>query len=119
MPFRRRKQKPAPEPMWSERFGADVLRALGIDPNTVTGFTMEFRVGARPNLTVIHEAWQPDVEAFLRTFEHYHVVARKSGETPGTVLSTPNLSLGPQTTAFGSSRAILFRAAFESDEQQG
>jgi hypothetical protein len=44
-----------------------MCEALGLDPEKVIGFTLEVRLDAVPNLTVIHYAWDGQMEAFART----------------------------------------------------
>lgn len=63
-----------------EDLTTQLIRSLGLDPSNVAGFTLEARVGTQPNLTVMYEAWQPDHEAFLRTFQNYALVPVQPGE---------------------------------------
>ena len=60
----RRKRKP-------HSAGHQMCEALGLDPNKVIGFTLEVRLDAVPNLTVIHYAWDGEMEAFARTLTNF------------------------------------------------
>lgn len=57
--------------MPEEDIGTTLVKALGLDPAEVIGFTLEVRVGAIPNLTVHHYAWDAHMEAFSRTITKY------------------------------------------------
>lgn len=60
----------------SSNIGAQICQSLGLDPYDVVGFTLEFRAGALPNLTVIHQAWEPNLEAFARTLNNYTLLPK-------------------------------------------
>ena len=62
---------PTDDLMVANRLGLEMCSALGLDPKDIVGFTLEVRVDCLPNLTVIHYAWDTDVEAFTRTLTKY------------------------------------------------
>lgn len=69
--FREPIDEPTPARLRSHEIGREMCDALGLNPNDVIGFTLEVRVGASPNLTVIHQAYDADTETFLRQLKSY------------------------------------------------
>jgi DNA-directed RNA polymerase specialized sigma subunit len=54
-----------------DRLAIELCQALGLDPNDVVELKLELHVGALPNLTVKHYAWDTDTEAFQHIFKDY------------------------------------------------
>lgn len=71
MRFKKRRKVRVFQPVTGNTLGVEMCHALGLDPKDVIGFTLEVRVDCAPNLTVIHYAWDTDVEAFSRTLTKY------------------------------------------------
>jgi hypothetical protein len=59
--------------MTNQNASAELLRALGIDPNTVERYLIEHQVGRPPTLTVWHivqtENWQKAVSEFIKVYQ--------------------------------------------------
>lgn len=76
--WKRRRKVRVFQPVTGNKMGLEMCRALGLDPDDVIGFTLEVRVDCVPNLTVIHYAWDSNVEAFSRTLSKYKLLPRDS-----------------------------------------